>query len=676
MDIDLTPQERAKSAMHRISQRLKAKLTGSSLSEKKKNGNESRRVPRPKRAPPPTPLEQPPSQAKPRFKRRKVVESEDEEDETEDTMHMEEERKLQEARRVVIQRAETYKGEGNKLYGLQQYQLAVKKYELAMALVPESAVYVCNRAACWLMVGSYERAVEDSNCAIKLDPMYQRAYERAGKAHLALGETSKARTHFRRAMDLSRKNSSPVKARAKMNEIKKELQRADEFEKAFDTACRYMSQHRHKDAESMIEGARNIAPKSKGVEMLCAFVSIVKAYWSGIDDMFKNQPIILAGEVLEGIAAYVPERQAIKCTRALINGGYFEGALHLLPFLSSMTSNTDSTFNVKEEMQRLQHFENLRKAGLKLYRSADYGPSYKAYSTILNSKKLNNKQYAALIFALRAASLVGLRRPEDALKDCDQSLANRRSMQKARVVRARAYLTLGMHMQAVNDLLSVMKTAPTDTVKRELQRARAAWDNAVKQEKKKQAEKSREREQRSRDNARAGRKRDRSTSSTSKRGSTNAHGRYQRYTSYERAAQEKHAKRARREAQPESKSKGSSRPESREKRRRSRRKSGGVPPPRYSESGWADDLNAKKNTETHYDTLGIKKTASKGSIKKAYRKLALKYHPDKNKDSNAVEIFKKINEANTILSSPSQRKAYDAKSALNRGFPSYRSYRR
>ena len=71
MDIDLTPQERAKSAMHRISQRLKAKLTGSSLSEKKKNGNESRRVPRPKRAPPPTPLEQPPSQAKPRFKRRK-----------------------------------------------------------------------------------------------------------------------------------------------------------------------------------------------------------------------------------------------------------------------------------------------------------------------------------------------------------------------------------------------------------------------------------------------------------------------------------------------------------------------------------------------------------------------------------------------------------------------------
>ena len=104
---------------------------------------------------------------------------------------------------VVHMRAEEYKVEGNVLYGKKQYLLASKKYDLAIALEPNNAIYICNRAACWLMVGNYEKAVEDANTAIKLDPLYQRAYERAGKAYLALGKCSKARTHLRRFCELA-----------------------------------------------------------------------------------------------------------------------------------------------------------------------------------------------------------------------------------------------------------------------------------------------------------------------------------------------------------------------------------------------------------------------------------------------------------------------------------------
>lgn len=64
--------------------------------------------------------------------------------------------------------------------------------------------------------------------------------------------------------------------------------------------------------------------------------------------------------------------------------------------------------------------------------------------------------------------------------------------------------------------------------------------------------------------------------------------------------------------------------------------------------------------EDYYKILGVPKTADISSIKKAYRKLARKYHPDKNPgDPIAEKKFKEINEANEVLSNPEKRKKYD-----------------
>jgi hypothetical protein len=67
------------------------------------------------------------------------------------------------------------------------------------------------------------------------------------------------------------------------------------------------------------------------------------------------------------------------------------------------------------------------------------------------------------------------------------------------------------------------------------------------------------------------------------------------------------------------------------------------------------------NSEDYYTVLGILKNANQNQIKKAYHKLAIKYHPDKNPDNKeeAEQSFKKVGEAYSILSDEDQRKTYD-----------------
>jgi len=60
-----------------------------------------------------------------------------------------------------------------------------------------------------------------------------------------------------------------------------------------------------------------------------------------------------------------------------------------------------------------------------------------------------------------------------------------------------------------------------------------------------------------------------------------------------------------------------------------------------------------------YEVLGLKKGASAPDIKKAYRQLALKYHPDRNKAKDAAEKFKELSEAYEVLSNPEKKKTYD-----------------
>src|SRR5215207_2420090 len=69
----------------------------------------------------------------------------------------------------------------------------------------------------------------------------------------------------------------------------------------------------------------------------------------------------------------------------------------------------------------------------------------------------------------------------------------------------------------------------------------------------------------------------------------------------------------------------------------------------------------------YYATLGVDKKASADEIKKAYRKLARKYHPDVSKEKDAKEKFQDVSEAYETLKDPEKRAAYDQLGSYNPG---------
>ena len=61
----------------------------------------------------------------------------------------------------------------------------------------------------------------------------------------------------------------------------------------------------------------------------------------------------------------------------------------------------------------------------------------------------------------------------------------------------------------------------------------------------------------------------------------------------------------------------------------------------------------------YYDILGVRRNASAEEVKRAFRKLAMQYHPDRNKNADSEQRFKEINAAYEVLSDQERRAAYD-----------------
>ena len=89
-------------------------------------------------------------------------------------------------------RSQAVKNEGNEFFKAARFKEALEKYNDAIDLNPEAAIYYCNRAFCHIKMENHGCAIEDAGVALELDRQCAKAYYRRGAAYMALAKYKKA----------------------------------------------------------------------------------------------------------------------------------------------------------------------------------------------------------------------------------------------------------------------------------------------------------------------------------------------------------------------------------------------------------------------------------------------------------------------------------------------------
>ena len=205
----------------------------------------------------------------------------------------------------IRQRAEQYKQRGNEKYTNGLYDQARALYTKASELVHNtSPVYLCNRSACGLMLGEFEKALEDAMSAIAIDHTHARALERAGRASLSLGRGKDCCKYMQKAIEATRVQNN-ANSQIKIEQLKVEIGKADTYEHALSRAERAIKRHDGAGATKVLSDALTISPGAAEAKLLLAVATIVNGNWSGIVDATSNQtnPVTL-GKIFFKIYLY------------------------------------------------------------------------------------------------------------------------------------------------------------------------------------------------------------------------------------------------------------------------------------------------------------------------------------------------------------------------------------
>jgi DnaJ family protein C protein 7 len=123
--------------------------------------------------------------------------------------------------KTSAEKAEEKKIEGNAFYAKKDYESAVRLYTEAIELCPTCAAYYGNRAATYMMLYKYEKALEDARTSTQINPNFVKGYQREAKCHLAMGEIATAVLSYEKVLQLDPNNSVAKSEQSQAREVQR-----------------------------------------------------------------------------------------------------------------------------------------------------------------------------------------------------------------------------------------------------------------------------------------------------------------------------------------------------------------------------------------------------------------------------------------------------------------------
>lgn len=337
---------------------------------------------------------------------------------------------------IVDQRslADQKKEEGNDLYKQSNYREALQRYSEAINLCPDTPAFYGNRAACYMMLGQFGRALEDAKTSVQLDVSFTKGYIRVAKCCIATGDIASARQALETAARLEPNNSGVTQESNSLGLLQKYQTDA---QAAFSIGD-------YRKALYFLDRALEVATASRSLKLLraecLAYLGRYGEAQEVANDLLRQDSTNVDAIYVRGLCLYYEDNVDKAFT-------HFQQVLRFAP----------DHQRAKDVYKKAKLLRQKKEEGNAAFKSSKWQESYDLYTEALAIDPCNKFTNAKLYFN-RATVAAKLKKLKESVEDCNAALNLDEKYMKALLRRAKSYMEMEMYEEAVRDYETASRT--------------------------------------------------------------------------------------------------------------------------------------------------------------------------------------------------------------------------